>query len=127
MGFFARTFAEPEEITRFPNGEEALVSVAGRPVALTSFRPGWRWSNDVRPIVGTGSCQVHHQGYAVSGRLHVETTDGRAIDIGPGDAFEIPPGHDGWVVGDEPCVMLDWGERVREYAKPAGSTPEVSR
>ena len=127
MAFFARSFGEPEETNSFPNGHEDVISVAGRAIGLATFEPGWRWSNDIRPLVGTDLCRVHHQGYVVSGRLHVETPDGRAIDIGPGDAFEIPPGHDGWVVGDEPCVMLDWGERVREYAKPAGSTPEVSR
>ena len=127
MPLFARSFWEPEEINRFPNGEEALITVAGRPVGLVTFRPGWRWSNDLRPLVGTDSCQVHHQGYVVSGRLHVETADGSSIEVGPGDAFEIPPGHDGWVVGDEPCLMLDWGERVSEYARPASETAGAAR
>jgi mannose-6-phosphate isomerase-like protein (cupin superfamily) len=127
MPLFARSFSDPEETKRFPNGQEALISVAGHPVGLATFQPGWRWSNDIRPLVGTESCQTHHKGYIVSGRLHVELPDGSAIDIGPGDAFEIPPGHDGWVVGDEPCLMVDWGERVRDYAKPASETAGSAR
>jgi mannose-6-phosphate isomerase-like protein (cupin superfamily) len=127
MPLFARSFTEPEEANRFPNGQEAVISVAGHPVGLATFEPGWRWSNDIRPLVGTDSCQVHHKAYIVSGHLHAEMTDGSSIDAGPGDVFEIPPGHDGWVVGDEPCVMLDWGERVRAYAKPAGEMAGGSR
>ena len=122
MPLFAKAFAEPEETKVFPNGQEAVITVSGKPIGLATFQPGWRWSNDVRPIAGTELCQAHHKGYLVSGRLHAEMPDGSSIDAGPGDVFEIPPGHDGWVVGDEPCVMLDWGERVREYAKPADET-----
>jgi hypothetical protein len=127
MPLFARSFIEPEETNRFPNGQEAVISVAEHPVGLATFEPGWRWSNDIRPLVGTESCQVHHKAYIVSGRLHAEMMDGSSIDARPGDVCEIPPGHDGWVVGDEPCVMLDWGERVREYAKPAGEMAGGSR
>jgi class 3 adenylate cyclase len=80
------------------------------------FEPGWRWSEHVKPIVGTESCQVHHLGYAVSGHLHVEMTDGASLEVIGGDAFEIPPGHDAWVVGDEPWVSVDWAGR-RLFAK----------
>jgi hypothetical protein len=127
MPLFAKSFTDPEETNRFPNGREAVISVAGRAIGLATLEPGWRWSNDVRPIAGTGSCQIHHKAYMVSGRLHAEMTDGSSIDAVPGDVFEIPPGHDGWVVGDEPCVMLDWGERVREYAKPTAEPAGGSR
>ncbi|MDP9222473.1 MAG: cupin domain-containing protein [Actinomycetota bacterium] len=92
--------------------------MAGVPVGIATFRPGWRWSNDIRPLTGTDRCEVFHVGYALSGRLHVELADGSTLDIEPGDAFEIHPGHDAWVVGDEPCVILDWGGKACEYARP---------
>ncbi len=127
MPLFAKAFAESDETKDFPNGHEAIVTMAGKPIGLTTFRPGWRWSNDIRPIVGTELCQSHHKGYVLAGRLHAETPEGSSIDLGPGDVFEIPPGHDGWVVGDEPCVMLDWGERVREYSEPANESAGAVR
>jgi hypothetical protein len=116
---FARKFEDGGEPTRFPNGQEHLLEVAGTKVGLATFQPGWRWSNDIRPIVGTDSCQMLHVGYAVAGRFHVETDDGRTLDIGPGEALVIPPGHDAWVVGDEPFVLLDWGGKASEYARSA--------
>jgi class 3 adenylate cyclase len=85
-------------------------------VGRAIFEPGWRWSDHVKPIVGTESCQVHHIGFVVSGHLHVEMTDGASLEVVAGDAFEIPPGHDAWVVGDEPWVSVDWAGR-RLFAK----------
>lgn len=106
----------PDERREFPNGSDALVTIGGRTIGRTEFRPGWRWSNDVRPIAGTASCQVHHVGYLIAGTLHVETDDGSHTDLVAGDAFEIPPGHDAWVVGDEACHMLDWSSAAAQYA-----------
>ncbi|KRA37672.1 cupin [Nocardioides sp. Root614] len=80
------------------------------------FEPGWRWSEDVKPIAGTDSCQVRHTGFCVSGQMTVSFDDGTEMDIGPGDVVLIQPGHDAWTVGDEPCVLLDSG--VMAYAKP---------
>lgn len=111
-----RSFDHPEETTRFPNGHEDIVHILGKPVGRSTFQPGWRWSNDVRPLMGTDSCPLLHAGYMLVGHLHVEVNDGRTIDIGPGDAFTIPPGHDAWVAGNEPVVMLDWGGKASEYA-----------
>jgi mannose-6-phosphate isomerase-like protein (cupin superfamily) len=125
-GAFARSFERPEDTTRFANGEERLVHVLGVKVGLATFEPGWRWSNDVRPLFGTNSCPVHHAGYVLSGRLHVEMDDGSTLDLTGGDACEIPSGHDAWVVGDEPCVMLDWGGKVRDEAA-AAATRAVAR
>jgi class 3 adenylate cyclase len=79
-------------------------SAVGRAV----YEPGWRWSADMASIVGTASCQLHHLGYAVSGTMHVVLDDGEALDILPDSVFEIPPGHDAWVVGDEPWVTVEW-------------------
>jgi class 3 adenylate cyclase len=80
------------------------------------YEPGWRWSTSVKPIAGTESCQYHHFGYAVSGLLRVQMPDGTELEIGPQELFEIPPGHDAWVVGDEPWVSVDF-EAMRTYGK----------
>jgi ethanolamine utilization protein EutQ (cupin superfamily) len=98
---------------RFPNGHEHLVKVRDTPVGLATFGPGWRWSNDLRPMMGTDSCPVRHVGYVLSGRLHVRMDDGSTLDLEPGEVFEIPPGHDAWVVGGDPCRLLDWGGKSR--------------
>jgi class 3 adenylate cyclase len=85
-------------------------------VARITWQPGWRWSVDVKPIVGTDWCQSHHVAYAISGHGHIEMSDGIGMDIGPGEVYEIPPGHDAWVVGDEPFVSVDF-EALRTFAK----------
>jgi cupin domain len=115
-----KSLDSPEETRPFADhGGTAVVHVGGRPVARGTFEPGWKWSNDVKPIAGTDSCQTFHFGYCLSGRMHVVADDGTEIDVGPGEAAVIPPGHDAWVVGDEPCVFMDFGE-IEEYAKPRG-------
>jgi mannose-6-phosphate isomerase-like protein (cupin superfamily) len=81
------------------------------------FEPGWRWSADVKPIAGTDSCQTHHTGICLSGRMTVRFDDGNEVSIGPGDVVNLDPGHDAWTDGDEPCVLLDTG--VKAYAKPS--------
>ncbi len=118
MGASVGRFDQPEETNRFPNGEEHIVHVHGVAVGMATFQPGWRWSNDVRPLVGTERCPLLHVGYNLSGRLHVEFADGSTLDVGPGEIFEITPDHDAWVVGDEPVLMLDWSGKAREYATP---------
>jgi hypothetical protein len=108
----------PDEKRTFDNGELHLVEVAGATIGRAVFRPGWKWSNDVKPVAGTDSCEAPHTGYILSGRLHIRMDDGTEGEAGPGDAFVVSPGHDAWVVGDEPCVALDWSG-VADYAKPA--------
>jgi class 3 adenylate cyclase len=81
-----------------------------------TYEPGWRWSVDVKPIAGTQACQFHHVGVTMSGRLRVQMQDGVELELGPGEVFEIPPGHDAWVVGDEPWVSVDF-EAMRAYAR----------
>jgi hypothetical protein len=103
------------------------VQLAGRPVGLATFQPGWRWSNDLRPLLGTERCPIHHVGYALSGHLHVELGDGSTLDIHPGEVFEIPSGHDAWVVGDEPVRLIDWGGKVRDDAGQAEPVARGSR
>ena len=112
-----KSLDSPEETRSFADhGEANVVHVAGRPVMRNTYEPGWRWSEDVKPIAGTDSCQVKHLGYCLSGRMHVAMDDGGEQEIGPGDAVSIEPGHDAWVVGDEACVFLDFGD-VEQFAK----------
>jgi hypothetical protein len=107
------------ETRTFEHGAVQLVSVGSVTVGRARLEPGWRWSGDVKPIVGTDSCMVHHKGYGVSGRLHVVMDDGSEFEVGPGDAHDIPPRHDAWVVGDEPYVGVDFSEEIAGYAKPS--------
>jgi hypothetical protein len=112
-----KRFEQPDETRRFEaHGKVDVVELAGHVVGRGEFEPGWRWSNDVKPIAGTDSCQVSHLGYVVSGRMRIHMDDGTEAEIRPGDAVAIHPGHDAEVVGDEPCIMLDFGE-IGEYAK----------
>lgn len=104
-----------------PRGRVDVVELDDRVVARHVWQPGWRWSVDVGPISGSQSCQSHHVAYSISGRLHVTTTDGIEMDVGPNEVFEIPPGHDAWVVGDEPFVTVDF-EAMRGFAKADSKT-----
>lgn len=95
-----------------------VVSLDNITVGRTVFEPGWRWSENVKPIAGTESCQVPHAGYCISGRMKVVMDDGSELEIGPEDAAVIPPGHDAWIVGDEPCVWVEFSG-AEQYAKGA--------
>ncbi len=103
-----RSFASPDEVRPLPRGRAAVVRLDEATVGRSEFEPGWRWSTDLAPIMGTRTCQVHHLGHAVSGTLHVVMDDGEALDIPPDSIYEIPPGHDAWVVGGEPWVTVEW-------------------
>lgn len=117
-----KRFDRPDEIRRVEKAHIELVELGELTIGRAIFEPGWRWSEHVKPIVGTESCQVHDLGYVVSGHLHIEMTDGASMDVMGGDAFEIPPGHDAWVIGDEPWISVDWAGR-RLFAK---SPKEIS-
>ena len=95
-----RSFLSSEEVRKFPNGELRLVTFDDIVFGEFKFEPGWKWSTDVRPIAGTPQCEHRHVGFVVRGQLHVVMTDGATMDFVPGDIYEIPPGHDAWVVGD---------------------------
>ncbi len=113
----AKSFDSPDEVRPFEGkGQAEVVMLAGQPVARGTFEPGWRWSVNLKPIMGTESCQVSHLGYCVSGRMKIIMDDGTEQEVGPGQAAAIPPGHDAEVVGDEACVWIDFGE-ISEYAK----------
>ena len=113
-----RSFDAPDETRPYlDKGRIDVLTIAGHTVGGGVFEPGWRWSTHVKPIAKTDSCQVAHLGYAVSGRTRVVMDDGSQTEIGPGEVFAIPPGHDAEVVGDELCVHLGLGE-PKGYAKP---------
>ncbi len=112
-----KRFETPDEVRAFEGlGKSEVVRVAGRTVGRGVFEPGWRWSENVKPIAGTDSCQVSHLGYCAAGRMRIMMDGGAATEIGPGDVVAIPPGHDAEVLGDEDCVLIDFGE-IDQYAK----------
>jgi class 3 adenylate cyclase len=103
-----KSFATPDQVRTFPTGRVHIVTLDETAIGRFLFQPGWRWSKDVAPITGTRSCQHRHLGYTISGSLRVRMEDGTELTIGPGDAYEIPPGHDAWVVGDEPWDSVEF-------------------
>lgn len=111
----------PEEVRPFQDdrGQLEMVNLDEGAVARATFRPGWQWSKHVKPIAGTESCEVPHRGYVISGHMTVRMNDGEEATFGAGDFMLIPPGHDAWVVGGEPCVVIDW-QGMTDYAKQKG-------
>jgi quercetin dioxygenase-like cupin family protein len=116
----AKRFESPDEVRQFvgDQGKLELVQLGGSAVGRGTFEPGWRWSEHVKPLSGTDTCQVEHIGYVQQGQMKVVMDDGTELTVGPGDVFHMPPGHDAWIVGDEPCVLLDFGG-LSGYAKAA--------
>lgn len=102
-------------------GHMAVLDLDGMSVGRAVFEPGWRWSDHVRPIAGTDTCQAAHAGYVLSGHLTVRMNDGTEENFDPGDVMVVAPGHDAWVVGDEPCIMIDW-QGALDYAKERATT-----
>jgi hypothetical protein len=111
-----RQFAAPDEVRPFDRGQLELLHVGGSDIGRLVLRPGWRWSNDVKPIAGTELCEAPHFQYHVAGTLHIEMADGTSYDARPGDVTSLPSGHDAWVVGDEDVVVVDW-YGASEYAR----------
>ena len=111
-------FDSPDE-TRTPDKSKIdVVKLGNTNAARVTFQPGWKWSECIKPVAGTDSCQARHVGTVVSGRLHVVHEDGTEGDAVPGDAYVIEPGHDAWVVGDEQFVAFEFESKTAaEYAK----------
>ncbi|MGA8679709.1 MAG: cupin domain-containing protein [Acidimicrobiales bacterium] len=116
----------PDEKRSFVHGDLHAVTLGGVTFARAELRPGWRWSEDIKPLAGTDSCQAAHLAVIVSGRFHVQMDDGEEGDLGPGDAHVVGPGHDAWVVGDEPCVILDFAGSLQGEARVAACPCGVS-
>ncbi len=103
-----RNFAEADEVRSFPRGRAEIVKVGGAEIGRLVLEPGWRWSNDVKPIAQTDSCEAPHFQYHISGQLAILMDDGTEFVAGPGAVTSLPSGHDAWVIGDEPVVVVDW-------------------
>jgi class 3 adenylate cyclase len=104
----ARSFTASGDLRAFPHGHTSVLQLDETVVGYGVYEPGRRWSTDMPGIARSATCQLHHVGYAVSGQLHVQTDAGEELDVHGHSLYEIPPGHDAWVVGDEPFVTLDW-------------------
>ncbi len=112
-----RSLNSPGEIRKFGNGILEVVTVGDQTVARLMLKPGWRWSKDIQKIARTESCMVGHLQYVISGRLLIAMDDGTEMELSPGDVAMIPPGHDAWVLGEEPFVAIDFSG-MKEYARP---------
>jgi class 3 adenylate cyclase len=104
----SKSFESPDDVVEFPLIRLRMVELGDLTVGELVSEPGWRWSEHVRPTVGGAWCQSRHVGFVISGSLGVDFPDGTRFTFGPGDVFDIPPGHDGYTVGDEPCVQVEW-------------------
>lgn len=113
-----KSLSSPDEVRPFTDkGQAQVFTLSGRTVILGTFMPGWRWSENVKPIAKTDTCQAGHLGLCLSGKMRVQMDDGSEALMQEGDLVSIPPGHDAWVEGDAPCAFVDFGE-IDEYAKP---------
>ena len=108
----------PDEIRAFPKGRLEVVKIGGASVGRATFQPGWRWSESVKPLANTKSCEAPHFQYHIAGVLRVRMDDGSEFDCKPGDISRLPTGHDAWVVGNEPVVVVDF-QGMLDYAKKA--------
>jgi homogentisate 1,2-dioxygenase len=123
------TLSQPDERRSFNQGHLDVIKLGETSIGYGVFEPGWKWSRDVQPIAKTASCETAHTVFVQSGRMRVVMDDGEEAEVGPGDCAVIPPGHDAWVVGAEPCVFLDF-TGARDYALEAREArpakPEVT-
>ena len=103
-----KNFGAADETRSFDYGRVDLLNIAGSEIGRLTLEPGWKWSDHVKPMAGTDLCEAPHFQYHVSGVLHVVMADGTEFDAHPGDVTALPHGHDAWVVGDEPAVVVDW-------------------
>jgi quercetin dioxygenase-like cupin family protein len=117
-GLQGKTLDAPDERRRFDHGKLDVVHLEDVTVGRATLEPGWRWSEHMSELAGTDSCEVALVGYILSGRIRIAMDEGPEQEFGPNEAFEIPPGHDAWVVGEEPCVMLDFSG-ADEFAQEA--------
>ena len=111
-----KSFSKPDEVRTFPKGKLELVSIGGAVVGCATFEPGWKWSTSLQPLVKTKSCEAPHFQYHVSGTIKILMDDGTEFLCKAGDVSLLPEGHDAWVIGDEPVVIVDF-QGMMDYAK----------
>jgi mannose-6-phosphate isomerase-like protein (cupin superfamily) len=112
-----KNFSSPDVVRRCGHGKLELATIEDSTLARVTLQPGWKWSESVQPMANTESCLVHHSQYVISGRLKVAMDDGSQTELEPGDFASIPPGHDAWVVGNEPFVCIDFSPDMKQYAQ----------
>jgi hypothetical protein len=113
-----KSLDHPDESRAPDKTSVGVVHLGGATVGRFTLQPGWRWSDCIKPVAGTDTCEAAHLGYVVSGRMHIAATDGAEADVGAGDAYRVEPGHDAWVLGDEPVVVLEFESKTADtYAK----------
>ncbi len=128
-----KRFEAPDEVREFPKGRFEIVRIGGVTIGRASYEPGWRWKEHVGPAAGTATCRVEHVGLVLEGRCAVKMDNGPEVVLAPGDLFRVAPGHDSWVVGDEPYVSLHfmgadrYGKKKRANAKAAKSKKPLGR
>ena len=110
-----KSFGKPDEVREFPLGNVQLINIGGATIGRATFQPGWRWSTSVQPLAKTKSCEAPHYQYHVSGILKVKMDDGTILTCMPGDVSLLPMGHDAWVEGNEPAVVVDF-QGMLDYA-----------
>ena len=117
-GLTRKNIDRPEEVRQMKDGKGRieLVDLGTGLVGRATFEPGWKWSEHVKPMAGTDSCQAAHVGYVISGRMKIVMNDGEETEVGPGDFMKAAAGHNAWTIGNEPCVVIDW-QGMADYAK----------
>lgn len=123
MKLESRTLETPDQQRESAHGVMNVVTLDAATVVQGVLQPGWRWSVDLQPSVGGDSCQVAHTSYIISGRFAIAMDDGAELEVGPGDAVTVPPGHDAWVVGDQPCLLLDFAPAPISGSARAAACP----
>ena len=114
----SKSFNKPDDVRTFAKGKVELVNLGEATIGRATFEPGWRWSTCVKPLANTKSCETAHFHYQLSGTMRIRMDDGTEVECKAGDVAIVPPGHDAWVVGNEPVIAVDF-QGMREYAKPA--------
>lgn len=121
-----KSFDRPDEARRFPHGIGTFVDVGSLAIGRAVLQPGWRWSTDLKSAVGTELCELHHLHVLLAGRMAFQTADGEVHEFAPNDVMDIPPGHDAWVIGDEPVVLLDISGNISDYGLPTSRARAVA-
>ena len=102
-----KRFSKPDKTISRPKSRFDTIEMGGISVVRTTYKPGWQWSKDIKPVAKTEWCEKHHFLYCLEGRMRMRMRDGSELELGPGDVVDIPPGHDGWVIGNKPAIVLD--------------------
>ena len=113
-----RSLNEPDEVREADKARIEVMSIGGIDLLRITVQPGWRWSESIKPLAGTDTCQIAHVGYCVSGSLHIQMDDGSSAQLSAGEAFTCAAGHDAWVTSDEPAVFLEFSPAAQDYGTP---------